>query len=109
MAAARRWRVVRFALVVDPRFDERLRGEPDIDLLVAPPPKTPEDVVAALKDADLYHVASTRNEMSTHTFVTADFLARFPQLLAVSTYGAGYDSVDVDACKIGRASCRERV
>jgi hypothetical protein len=36
--------------------------------------------------------------MSTHTFVTEDFLAKFPKLLAVSTYGAGYDSVDVEAC-----------
>ena len=98
MAASRRWRVVRFALVVDPRFDERLRSEPDIDFVVAPRPKTPEDVVAALKDADLYHAASTRDEMSAHTFVTADFLQRFPNLLAVSTYGAGYDSVDVAAC-----------
>jgi D-3-phosphoglycerate dehydrogenase len=93
-----RWRVVRFALAADPRLDERLRSEPDIELTVAPFPKTPEDVAAALKDADLYHVASARNEMSTHTFVTAELLQRFPQLLAVSTYGAGYDSVDVPAC-----------
>jgi len=90
--------VVRFALVVDPRFDERLRSEPDIELVVAPFPKSPEEVAAALQDADVYHVASARNEMSTHTFVTADFLARFPHLLAVSTYGAGYDAVDVEAC-----------
>ena len=98
MAPQRRWRVVRFALWVDPRFDERLRSEPDIDFTVAPLPKSPEDVAAALGDADLYHVASARNELSKYTFVTADLLARFPQLLAVSTYGAGYDSVDVEAC-----------
>jgi D-3-phosphoglycerate dehydrogenase len=98
MANKSRWRVVRFALVVDPKFDERLRSEPDIELTVAPFPKSPQDVVAALKDADVYHVASARNEMSKHTFVTADLLAKFPQLLAVSTYGAGYDSVDVAAC-----------
>jgi D-3-phosphoglycerate dehydrogenase len=98
MANKSRWRVVRFALVVDPKFDERLRSEPDIELTVAPFPKSPQDVVAALEDADVYHVASARNEMSKHTFVTADLLAKFPQLLAVSTYGAGYDSVDVAAC-----------
>ena len=98
MAQGRRWRVVRFALPADPRLDARLGSEPDIDLLVAPRPKTPEEVVAALRDADLYHVASTRDEMSMHTFVTADFVKRFPNLLAVSTYGAGYDCVDVDAC-----------
>jgi D-3-phosphoglycerate dehydrogenase / 2-oxoglutarate reductase len=98
MAAGRRWRVVRFALAADPRFDERLRGEPGIELTVAPAPKSPEDVAAALKDADVYHVASARNEMSKYTFVTSDFVARFPRLLAVSTYGAGYDSVDVESC-----------
>ena len=98
MAASPRWRVVRFALPADPRLDERLRSEPDIELTVAPFPKTPEEVLVALKDADLYHVASARNEMSTHTFVTADLLAKFPQLLAVSSYGAGYDSIDVAAC-----------
>ena len=94
----RRWRVVRFALAADPALDERLRSEPDIELTVAPFPKRPEDVTEALKDADVYHVASARNEMSTHTFVTAEFLQKFPNLLAVSTYGAGYDSVDVEAC-----------
>jgi D-3-phosphoglycerate dehydrogenase len=36
--------------------------------------------------------------MSMRTFVTPDLLARFPQLLAVSTYGAGFDGVDVPAC-----------
>ena len=96
--AGRRWRVVRFALAADPKLDERLRSEPDIELTVAPFPKTPEDVTTALADADVYHVASARNEMSTHTFVTAEFLSKFPKLLAVSTYGAGYDSVDVEAC-----------
>jgi D-3-phosphoglycerate dehydrogenase len=94
----RPWKVVRFAQAVNPRFDERLRAEPGIELVVAPLPKRPEDVAAALGDADLYHVGSTRNEMSKHTFVTADLLQRFPQLLAVSTYGAGHDSVDVEAC-----------
>ena len=97
-AANRRWRVVRFALAANPALDERLRSEPDIDLVVAPLPKSPADVDAALENADLYHVASARNEMSKHTFVTADMLARHPQLLAVSTYGAGYDGVDVEAC-----------
>ena len=98
MAGTRRWRVVRFALWVDPRFDERLRSEPDMELVVAPFPKSADDVVAALADADVYHVASARNEMSKYTFVTADFVARFPKLLAVSSYGAGYDSIDVGAC-----------
>jgi D-3-phosphoglycerate dehydrogenase len=59
---------------------------------------TAEEVAAALGDADVYHVASARNEMSKYTFVTADLVARFPKLLAVSSYGAGFDSIDVAAC-----------
>lgn len=98
MPAPRRWRVVRFALPADPSFDARLRSEPDIELTVAAFPKSADDVAAALREADVYHVASARNEMSKHTFVTAELVARFPRLLAVSTYGAGYDSVDVEAC-----------
>jgi D-3-phosphoglycerate dehydrogenase len=98
IAREHRWRVVRFALPADPRFDERLRSEPDIELTVAPIPKSADEVTAALRGADVYHVASTRNEMAKHTFVTVPFLERFPALLAVSTYGAGYDSVDVEAC-----------
>jgi len=97
-AGTRRWRVVRFALAANPALDERLRSEPDIELTVAPLPKSPQDVDAALANADLYHVASARNEMSKNTFVTSELLARHPQLLAVSTYGAGYDGVDVAAC-----------
>ena len=92
------WRVVRFAQVVNPAFDERLRGEAGIDYHVAPLPKTAADVESALAGADLYHVASARNEMSKHTFVTGELLQRFPSILCVSTYGAGYDSVDVEAC-----------
>ncbi|HUP30823.1 MAG TPA: hydroxyacid dehydrogenase, partial [Usitatibacter sp.] len=39
-----------------------------------------------------------RNEMAKYAFVTADLLERNPSVMAVSTYGAGYDSVDVQAC-----------
>ena len=92
------WRVVRFAQWVNPVFDERLRGEAGIELHVAPLPRSVDDVVAALSDADVYHVGSARNEMSQYTFVTPTLLQRFPNLLGVSTYGAGYDSVDVAAC-----------
>ncbi|HET7401593.1 MAG TPA: hydroxyacid dehydrogenase, partial [Usitatibacter sp.] len=52
----------------------------------------------ALEGADIYHISSARNEMAKYSFVTAGLLERNPHLLAVSTYGAGYDSVDVAAC-----------
>ena len=93
-----KWRVARFATPLDPVFEEALRREPRIELRVAAPPASDEGARRALDGADIYHVSSARNEMSRHAFVTAELLQRHPSLLAVSTYGAGYDSVDVEAC-----------
>jgi len=92
------WRVARFAQVINPVFDERIRREVGVELRVAPLARSQADVDAALAGADVYHVGSARNEMSELTFVTPALLQRFPSLLCVSTYGAGYDSVDVAAC-----------
>src|SRR3954464_1206000 len=94
----KKWRVVRFDLHIDPAFDERLKREPSIDLQVAPVPRSDGDVATALRGAHVYHVSSARNEISKFAFVTPGLLERCPSLLWVSTYGAGYDSVDVAAC-----------
>ena len=96
--APRRWRVARFDIRIDPGFDQRLRAEPGIELVLGPLPKSDEDVSRTLAGADVYHVSSARNEMARYAFVTPRLLERNPHLLAVSTYGAGYDSVDVAAC-----------
>jgi D-3-phosphoglycerate dehydrogenase len=98
MASNRKWRVARFDITINPVFDQRLRSEPDIDLVLSPLPKSDADVSRALAGADIYHVSSARNEMAQYSFVTADLLQRNPHVLAISTYGAGYDSVDVEAC-----------
>lgn len=96
--AVRKWRVARFDIAIDPAFDSRMRSEPDIEVVKSPLPKSDEDVTRALAGAHIYHVSSARNEMARYSFVTAGLLERNPHLLAVSTYGAGYDSVDLDAC-----------
>ena len=57
-----------------------------------------EDNMRALAAADVYQVLSNRDELPGQYFVTREFLARCPNLLAVSTHGSGYDTVDLDAC-----------
>ena len=98
MTQPRKWRVARFDIWVNPAFEERLRKEPDIELVVAPLPRSDAEVSAALAGADIYHVSSARNEIARYSFVTPQLLERNPHILAISTYGAGYDSVDVAAC-----------
>jgi len=58
------------------------------------------DVVAApiLSAAHVYQVGAARDELARHFHVDADLLRRAPKLLIVSSNGAGYDPVDVEAC-----------
>jgi D-3-phosphoglycerate dehydrogenase len=98
MAGVRTWRVARFAITIDPAFDARMRETPGLELTLSPIPKSDEDVSRALAGADIYHVSSARNEMAKYSFVTPRLLDRNPHVRAISTYGAGYDSVDVAAC-----------
>ncbi|HTQ75142.1 MAG TPA: hydroxyacid dehydrogenase [Burkholderiales bacterium] len=52
----------------------------------------------ALSAAHVYCISSTRQEMPEEYRCGAALLARCPDLLAVSTTGAGYDTVDAPAC-----------
>ena len=52
----------------------------------------------ALAASHVYCITSTRQELPDEYKCTAELLARCPDLLAVSTTGAGYDTVDVAAC-----------
>src|SRR5262249_32836361 len=52
----------------------------------------------ALSSAHVYCISSTRQEMPAEYRCDARLLARCPDLLVVSTSGAGYDTVDARAC-----------
>jgi len=90
--------VLRLDLPLDPAFDDGLRSAPEVRLRVLPPRGEDDAVAAALADAVAYHVSSAKDELPPPWHVRAALLARAPRLLLVSTYGAGYDTVDVAAC-----------
>jgi D-3-phosphoglycerate dehydrogenase len=58
------------------------------------------DGIAApiLAAAHAYQIGAARDELARHFHVDQDLLRRAPNLLIVSSNGAGYDPVDVDAC-----------
>jgi D-3-phosphoglycerate dehydrogenase len=91
-------RVVRLDVWVDPAFDARLRGEPGVELLVIDSKGSKESILAGLSAAHVYHVSAAKDELAREWFVTGALLERCPQLLCVSSYGAGYDTIDVAAC-----------
>src|SRR5262245_36853199 len=93
-----RKKVVRFDLWIDPVFDERLGSESDIDLQIGARSGPPERGWALLADAHVFHVSAAKDELPRWLFVDAALLEKCPNLLCVSSSGAGYDTVDVPAC-----------
>ena len=57
-----------------------------------------QDSWAELASAHGYQISSARHEMPSQYRADTDLLARCPKLLVISADGAGYDTVDVDAC-----------
>lgn len=81
-----------------PNVADALEKEPDIVVhrLAFDGPEA--DNWGAMSASQVYCISSTRQELPRQYRCDAELLARCPDLLAVSTTGAGYDTVDVRAC-----------
>ena len=93
--------IVRTDLWLDSAFEARLSHETDINLQRIACLSDSASVAAAwqrLTAAHAYNVTAARDELPPYLFVNAALLARCPQLLCVSTAGAGYDTVNVADC-----------
>src|SRR6201996_1571105 len=79
-------------------FGESLskRGDIRLDMLE----QTAPDAAAleVLSAAHAYQMSSARDELAGHYHARAELLNRTPNLLIVSTNGAGYDTVDMKTC-----------
>ncbi len=79
-------------------FGEALgkRGDIRLDMLEQ---KSPDAAaLEVLGAAHAYQMSSARDELARHYHAGAELLGRAPNLLIVSTNGAGYDTVDMKAC-----------
>jgi D-3-phosphoglycerate dehydrogenase / 2-oxoglutarate reductase len=72
------------------------RGDVRLDMLEHESPAAVAGPILAAAHA--YQTSSTRDELARHYHTSAEFLKKTPNLLLVSTNGAGYDTVDVKAC-----------
>ena len=92
------WRVTRFDLWIDPVFDERISAEPGIELTVAPHRGDDAAAFRALERTQIYQISAAKDELPPQFHARAALLERCPGLLCVSSTGAGYDTVDLEAC-----------
>jgi D-3-phosphoglycerate dehydrogenase len=92
-------RVARLDTPLDaPSFDNLVRSDDALALQVAPLTADGSAAWQALERAHIYHIASAKDDIPRHLYAEAPLLHRCPDLLAVSAYGAGFDTVDVAAC-----------
>jgi D-3-phosphoglycerate dehydrogenase / 2-oxoglutarate reductase len=79
-------------------YADILRARPDVGLDRLEN-ESPEEIFAPiLSAAHAYQIGAARDELARHFHVDQDLLRRAPNLLIVSSNGAGYDPVDVEAC-----------
>src|SRR5579864_2662276 len=79
-------------------YADIMAARPDIRLDRLENESTEATSAPVLAAAHVYQVGAARDELARHFHVDADLLQRAPNLLIVSSNGAGFDPVDVEAC-----------
>jgi len=87
---------VRF--VNHPNFLDLIAQRPEIRLDKLEHDSPDGTITPVMAAAHAYQVSSARDELPVKFHATKDLLARTPNLLIVSTGGAGYDTVNVKDC-----------
>jgi D-3-phosphoglycerate dehydrogenase len=91
-------RVFYVKYLAHPIYTEILQARPDVRLDRLEN-ESPDEVAAPIvATAHAYQIGAARDELAGHFHVDRDLLRRAPNLLIVSSNGAGFDPVDVDAC-----------
>ncbi len=79
-------------------FQTVLGTRPDVQLDRLETDSTDEVVAPILANAHVYQIGASRQIIPPRLQVTAALLQQTPNLIAASSNGAGYDTIDVDAC-----------
>jgi D-3-phosphoglycerate dehydrogenase len=89
--------VVRFDHFINPVFQARLAQEADIEYVEL---RQDDEAMgwAAFDRAHIYQISAAKDEVEKKWWATGPLLERAPNLLAVSSSGAGYDTSDAEAC-----------
>jgi D-3-phosphoglycerate dehydrogenase len=79
-------------------YADILRTRPDVRLDRLENESTDDVAAPIVSAAHAFQIGAARDEIARHFHVDADLLRRAPNLLIVSSNGAGFDPVDVEAC-----------
>jgi len=79
-------------------FADILAQRPDVQLDKLENETPDDEAEPILRQAHVYQIGASRQIIAPRLQVHAKLLARTPNLIAVSSNGAGYDTIDVDDC-----------
>src|SRR5258707_2185269 len=91
-------RVFYVKYLAHPIYETILKARPDVRLDRLENESPDAETTPILAAAHAYQIGAARDELAKHFHVDRDLLQRAPNLLVVSSNGAGFDPVDVDAC-----------
>jgi len=91
-------RVFYFERLMDPVYASIVERHPGVSLTKLGYASPADANWAVIRAAHAYQITSARDELPADYVADEPFLKRAPGLLVVSTHGAGYDTVDVEAC-----------
>jgi len=77
---------------------EILHSQSKVEIIKISSSDSEDKCFSILKAAHAYQVGAARDEVPQHLQVDKNFLSKAPNLLIVSSAGAGYDTIDVPAC-----------
>ena len=75
-----------------------LHDQKKVDVIKINSSDSEEKCFSILRTADAYQVGAARDEVPKYLQVDKKFLKKTPNLILVSSSGAGYDTIDVSAC-----------
>ena len=75
-----------------------LHDQKKVDIIKINSSDSEEKCFSMLRSADAYQVGAARDEVPKFLQVDKEFLKKTPNLILISSSGAGYDTIDVPAC-----------
>lgn len=91
-------RLVYFEPWQDPVSETILRRRPEIEIGRLSPKAAEGDNLALLRPSHVYQIGAARDELPRYMWAEDGLLAQCPELLVVSSHGAGFDTIDLAAC-----------
>jgi len=92
-----RFRLAYMSRVPHEAFLEAVSADPALEVVRLTFEMPESDVLEGLKACRGYYVSSARHELPERWQLTSQLVVQLPLLLIAVTYGAGYDTVDVEA------------